>query len=274
MGVIAGAFCVSHTALMIRRFDATDAQHRRVHEAFAAVRQQIDRIAPDLLVVVGNDHMHTLNYDCFPQICVGIGDSAVGWGDGGVASARLRLAGDFASQLLEIGIEKGLDLAFVVNPRIDHGFMSPLTLLRPEMDIPIVPVWQNTCMPPLSPVWRAADLGILIRDVVAARPENERVVLLGTGGLSHWVGMPGAGTVNEGFDADFLALVRAGDVDAATNLTNSELIRDGGNGAPEIRNWVTVMAACRTPGTVILYEPVANWGTGIGIARLSKDSTT
>jgi hypothetical protein len=273
MGIIAGAYGVSHTALMIREYDATDAQHRRVHEAFAVVREEVARIAPDLVVVIGNDHMNSFDYNCLPQICVGIGESAVGWGDGGVASARLQLADNFAAQLLELGIEKGLDLAFAVNPRLDHGFMSPLTLIRPEMDIPIVPVFQNTSTPPLSPLWRAAELGNVIRDVVAGRPENERVVLLGTGGLSHWVGMPGAGTVNAGFDADFLALVRAGDVDAAAKLANAELIEAGGNGAPEIRNWVTVMASCRTPGTVIQYEPVANWGTGIALARLSKAMT-
>jgi protocatechuate 4,5-dioxygenase beta chain/2'-carboxy-2,3-dihydroxybiphenyl 1,2-dioxygenase large subunit/2'-aminobiphenyl-2,3-diol 1,2-dioxygenase large subunit len=268
MGILVAGYGVSHTAMMLRKYRPEDRAHQAVHEAFGRLREEVDRLAPDLMVVIGSEHLNSFDYECFPQICVGIGETCTGWGDGGVASARLPLAGGFAAQLLEDGVEAGFDLAFSANPRIDHAFMAPLTLIRPEMDIPVVPVFQNASTEPLPPLSRSADLGLLIRDVVARRPAAERIVLLGTGGLSHWVATPQMGSVNTDFDRRFLDLVRDGDLEALVAMKVAELVAEAGNGAPEIRNWVTVMAAQQAAGAVLAYESVPDWATGIALARL------
>jgi protocatechuate 4,5-dioxygenase beta chain/2'-carboxy-2,3-dihydroxybiphenyl 1,2-dioxygenase large subunit/2'-aminobiphenyl-2,3-diol 1,2-dioxygenase large subunit len=268
MGVLVAGYGVSHTAMIIRKYRPEDAVHRAVHAAFDRLRAEVARLAPDVIVIVASEHLNSFGYECFPQICVGIGDTCTGWGDGGVASAKVPLAGSFAAQLLEDGVDAGFDLAFSANPRIDHAFMAPLTLIRPEMDIPVVPVFQNANTEPLPPLWRSAGMGVLIRDVVARRPAGERVVLLGTGGLSHWVGTPEMGSVNSDFDTRFLDWVRAGDLDAVVAMKLQDVVEEAGNGAPEIRNWVTVMAAGRRPGTVLAYESVPDWATGIALARL------
>ncbi|NMH97341.1 extradiol dioxygenase [Pseudonocardia acidicola] len=268
MGVLVAGYGVSHTAMMIRKYRPEDSGHQTVHRAFGRLREELDRLAPDLIVVISSEHLNSFGYEAFPQICVGIGESCTGWGDAGVASARVSLAGGFAAQLLEDGLDAGFDLAFSANPRIDHAFMAPLTLLRPEMDIPVVPVFQNASTEPLPPLRRSADLGELIRDVVARRPGAERVVLLGTGGLSHWVGTPQMGAVNTDFDGRFLECVRGGDLDAIVAMKTAYIVAEAGNGAPEIRNWVTVMAAQPSRGTVLAYEPVPDWATGIALARL------
>ncbi|SFL31239.1 extradiol dioxygenase [Geodermatophilus ruber] len=268
MGVLVAGYGVSHTAMMIRKFRPEDPIHQRVHHAFGRLREEIDRLAPDLMVVIGSEHLNSFGYEAFPQICVGIGQTCTGWGDGGVASAQVPLAGGFAAQLLEDGLEAGFDLAFSGNPRIDHAFMAPLSLIRPEMDIPVVPVWQNASTEPIPPLWRSADLGVLIRDVVGRRPSAERVVLLGTGGLSHWVATPDMGTVNTAFDEGLLDAVRAGDLDRLVAMKIADVVTAAGNGAPEIRNWITVMAAQPGPGDVLAYASVPDWATGIALARL------
>lgn len=273
MGVLVAGYGVSHTAMMVNKFDPSDPQHRRVYNAFDALRAELDRCAPDLIVVVGSEHMNSFDYSSFPQICVGIGDMCTGWGDGGVVSREVPLAGDFAAQLLRDGLDAGFDLAFSANPRIDHGFMAPLSLLRPEMDIPIVPIWQNASTLPMSPLWRSADLGELIRDVVDRRPDAERVVLLGTGGLSHWVATSQMGHINTNFDHRMLDAVRAGDLQSLVETDIVDLIDEAGNGAPEIRNWLTVMAARTQPGSVIAYEAVVGWVTGIALARLFTEES-
>lgn len=269
MGRLVGAYGVSHTAMMIRKNRPDDEAHRAVHSAFTRVREEVAELSPDLLVVVGSEHLMSFGYDAFPQICIGIGETCNGWGDGGVASAELPLAGDFAEELLARGIEADFDLAFSVNPRLDHGFMAPLTLIRPEMDVPIVPIFQNSSTQPLPPLRRSAQLGRLVRAVIERRPSSERVVLLGTGGLSHWVGTPRMGEINTDFDARFLQWVSAGEVDRIITTPLDEIVAEAGNGAPEIRNWVTVMAAAGGSGTVLAYEAVRDWATGIAVVRLA-----
>jgi protocatechuate 4,5-dioxygenase beta chain/2'-carboxy-2,3-dihydroxybiphenyl 1,2-dioxygenase large subunit/2'-aminobiphenyl-2,3-diol 1,2-dioxygenase large subunit len=277
--------------MIIRKFESGNEVHAAIHAAFAQVRAEVDRLTPDVLVVIGSEHLNSFGYDSFPQICIGIGDTATGWGDGGVASAELPLAGDFAAQLLSDGVAAGFDLAFSANPKIDHAFMTPLTLIRPEMDIPVVPVFQNANTEPLPPLWRCAQLGELLRDVITRRPAAERVVVLGTGGLSHWVGTPEMGRINSAFDTTFLQDVQAGDLGSILGMTTAEVLAEAGNGAPEIRNWVTAMAAAsareddaapepgsrpgpgrRVPsgrrGTVLAYRSVPDWATGIALARL------
>lgn len=292
MGSLVGAYATSHTAMIIRKFQSDNDVHVAVHQAFAQVRAEVDRLRPDLLVVVGSEHLNSFGYDSFPQICVGVGETATGWGDGGVASAEVPLAGAFAAQLLADGVAAGFDLAFSANPKIDHAFMAPLTLIRPEMDIPVVPVFQNANTEPLPPLWRCAQLGELLRDVITRRPAAERVVVLGTGGLSHWVGTPEMGRINTDFDERFLRHVRAGDLGAILAMPTADVLAEAGNGAPEIRNWVTAIAAASTRdggaasepawapgrgdergarvprGAVLAYESVPDWATGIALARL------
>jgi protocatechuate 4,5-dioxygenase beta chain/2'-carboxy-2,3-dihydroxybiphenyl 1,2-dioxygenase large subunit/2'-aminobiphenyl-2,3-diol 1,2-dioxygenase large subunit len=184
-------------------------------------------------------------------------------------------------------VAAGFDLAFSANPKIDHAFMAPLTLIRPEMDIPVVPVFQNANTEPLPPLWRSAQLGELLRDVITRRPAAETVVVLGTGGLSHWVGTPEMGQINSAFDERFLQHVRAGDLGAILAMKTADVLAEAGNGAPEICNWVTAMAAAsrqegwgvsepertaRGPrGVVLAYESVPDWATGIALARLAPE---
>lgn len=268
MGILVGGYGVSHTAMMIRKYNSGNAAHRAVYRAFEMLAEEVARLKPDVIVVVGSEHLNSFRYECFPQICVGIGQTCTGWGDGGVPKAEVPLAGEFGEQLLKEGVDRGFDLAFSANPRLDHAFMAPLTLIRPGMDIPVVPVWQNASTEPLPPLWRSAQVGQLLSDVVTKRPAGERVILLGTGGLSHWVGTPQMGTINTEFDARFLDAVRDGNLDEIVAMTASGIVAEAGNGAAEIRNWITVMAARPSAGKILAYEPVRDWATGIALAQL------
>ncbi len=269
MAEVVAGYGVSHTAMTIRKYElGADAAQDRVHAAFARVRGEITALDPDLIVMVSSDHLKSFFYESFPQICVGLGSQSTGWGDAGVASRDVPIAGDFAAHLLSFGIAAGFDLSWSVEPKLDHGFMSPLTLLRPEMDIPLVPIFQNASTEPLPPFRRCAEFGRLLRTAINARPTHERVLLLAGGGLSHWVGTPEMGDINVEFDRWFLGRVEAGDIDSLTELEVDTVGVEAGNGGQEIRNWITVMAAGSGPGLTLSYEPVPQWATGMAIARL------
>lgn len=268
MASLVAGYGVAHTGMMITEFRPGVESHERVYAGFERVRREIEELKPDVLVMFGADHLNTFGYSCLPQICIGIGTSCTGWGDGGVPEVPVAIAGDLAAGILQAGVAEGFDLAFSVDPRIDHAFMAPLSLLRPGFDLPIIPVFMNTNTPPLAPLGRAAELGRLVAHAIESSATDSRVVVVGTGGLSHWVGTPQMGHINTEFDAAFLRSVEAGDLDAIVALTNADLIAVAGNGTPEIRTWAAAMACRPEPGTVLAYEAVGEWATGIAVARL------
>jgi hypothetical protein len=268
MGQLVGAYAVSHTAMMVRLYDPQEPQQAQVIHAFEMLRNELDLLAPDVLVVVGSEHMRSFFYDNCPQYCIAAGERSISWGDGGVPIHEVSLHQPFAQALLEYGIESGFDFCWSTNVRLDHGFMAPLHLLSPEMKYPVVPIFQNASIPPLPTFKRAAELGRLLKDCIEKRPENERVVIIGTGGLSHWVGTPEMGQINEAFDLEILDWCKEGNLESLKALNTDEVERKAGNGAQEIRNWVTVMAAVEgSRAEVLAYEPVHKWATGMALVR-------
>ncbi|MGH7356476.1 MAG: protocatechuate 3,4-dioxygenase, partial [Candidatus Rokuibacteriota bacterium] len=94
-------------------------------------------------------------------------------------------------------------------------------------------------------------------------PGAERIALLATGGMSRWGGTPEAGRINPVWDQRSLDHFARADVAALTRLTWAEIVRDGGNGGQEIRNWIALLGAVPGwKGEVLAYEPVPEWITG------------
>ena len=105
----------------------------------------------------------------------------------------------------------------------------------------------------------------MIRRAVESQTAAQRVVVLATGGLSHWVGLPESGDINEDFDREFLTRLADGAPDRLTSYAPDE-IDAAGNGAHEIRTWLVAAGAAGTGFDVLAYEPVAEWLTGTAVA--------
>lgn len=268
MGELVAGFASSHTAMMIRKYDVADSAQRNIRNALSELRMRLLTLSPDLVVVVSSEHLMSFFYDSFPQICISVGTYCTGWGDAGIASFELPIASDFGADLLKTRVASGFDLCWSVNPELDHAFMAPLNLLMRETQIPIVSIFLNASTEPLPPFSRCPQLGTVIRSVVDSRPNSERAVLLGTGRLSHWVGTSGMGKIDVSFDMAFLESIKKGDLDSILNLDVSQVIADAGNGAQEIRSWITIMSAKTRQGRVFAYEPISSWATGIALAQL------
>jgi protocatechuate 4,5-dioxygenase beta chain len=97
---------------------------------------------------------------------------------------------DLSSHLLRQGLDAGFDLAFSNELRIDHSITCPIITLRPEADLPIVPVYTNIFAPPLPQPKRFVQLGQAIREMVESWPSDQRVAIIGTGHLSLELGGP------------------------------------------------------------------------------------
>jgi hypothetical protein len=99
------------------------------------------------------------------------------------------------------------------------------------------------------------------------------VAIVGTGGLSHWVGTPQMGRINEEFDRWFLDCLVERRIDEATGryARYEDLEAVAGNGGHEIRDWLAVAGAMteRLRPQVLAYEPLKPWMTGTGIMAWS-----
>lgn len=267
------AACASHAPMMSAARDAAPAhQAAGFFDAMQVLRQQIADRDVDTIIVLSNEHFTNFFLECFPQVCVGVGARNrgpaepwlgidQGWVDGDPDLADFVTAGLLAT---------GLDPAFSHRLDMDHGIMTVYAELDPDRRTRLIPIVQNCAVPPMMPLRRSWDLGRGIADAVARYPHPRRVALIGAGGLSHWVGAPRVGDIDEDFDRWFLGELAAGRVEGLLDLEDDEIAL-AGNGAHEIRCWVAVAAAADpTPATVLAYEPIAEWITGMGVVRFGE----
>ena len=293
---IAGAYACSHAGLLISRgANAPAAQRDAVYAAFASMGEEIRALAPDAIVIVGTDHGRIYPLTHVSQFTIGVSDSAEGVGDAELPPCTIPLHQPFAQAILENIIAAGVDMSFSEKMQIDHSFVTPLMLGFPDLAaIPIVPIVQNCNVPPLPPLMRSYDVGMKLREAIEAGPAG-RVVVIGTGGLSHWVGTPAqqafrrqpagtriaagkapvtideTGPINEAFDRAFLdALSRGATRSFLHAWSNERLYEEAGNGAQEIRNFVLLAGVAHDgPARVLAYEAVLEWLTGTAVISLA-----
>ncbi len=150
---------------------------------------------PDVLVMVGSDHFHQLWLDNMPQFLVGKAPFYdANWynEEREFGLPRMTLAGDedLSAHILRNGLDAGFDLAFSNELRIDHSITCPIITLRPQADLPIVPIYTNIFAPPLPQPHRFVELGRTIRRLVESWESDLRVAIVGTGHLSLELGGP------------------------------------------------------------------------------------
>src|SRR5258708_9057381 len=184
-------FYRASTAPPESRPDFADEWVRKVE----AYRETLTRIKPDVLVMVGSDHFHQLFYDNMPQFLIGKApfyDANYYNEEREFGLPRMLVPGheDLSAYLLRQGLDAGFDLAFSNELRIDHSITCPLITLRPEADLPIVPIYTNIFAPPLPQPRRFVQLGQTIRQLVESWPSDQRVAIIRTRHLSLELGGP------------------------------------------------------------------------------------
>lgn len=295
---IVGGFACSHAGLIVTRRDKAPPEQRdAVFGAFDVMREKIEALEPDAIVILATDHMKAWPLHGVPQFAIGVGAVATGLGDAGIEPCKIPVQQVFAQAILEGAVRRRIDLAFTEEVEIDHSFVTPLSLVTPSYAVPIVPVTQNCNVPPRPTLERSHEFGEALRESILDGPPG-RVVVVGTGGLSHWVGsesrqefmrrpagtrladlaehpveIEDIGDVNAEFDRLFLEHVATGDVASFVNSWSPEQVEEtAGNGAQEIRNWLTaaaMMADARA--TTLAYEPVREWLTGTAVLEFEVD---
>lgn len=173
--------CASHSPLMFKG-PAAPGDAAAIKDGLGRLAGFIRAFDPELVIQFAPDHLNGFLYDLVPAFCLGVAATAIGdWGTpAGALDVPAEWAGALAAQLLDDGI----DVAVSHRMRVDHGFAQ----LWGETGIdlaayPIIPIFVNAAVAPLPRYDRAAALGRSVGRF--ARASGRRVLLCGSGGLSH-----------------------------------------------------------------------------------------
>ncbi|OBG96135.1 3-(2,3-dihydroxyphenyl)propionate dioxygenase [Mycobacterium sp. E3251] len=153
-----------------------------IEGAIAGARQFVADFDPELVVVFSPDHYNGFFYKVMPPFC--IGTSANGVGDYGTHAGPLDVPEKLATECAKAVLDAGVDVAVSACMDVDHGTVQPLEkLLGAATALPVIPIFINAIGVPLGPLHRCRALGAAVGTYLATL--NKRVLVLGSGGLSH-----------------------------------------------------------------------------------------
>ncbi|HZU07295.1 MAG TPA: hypothetical protein VFB73_15115 [Chloroflexota bacterium] len=264
MARIVAAMAMVHGPRITGAPDRADpAAAQRTWDGFAALRRELEAASPDWALVITNEHLTNPFFPYAAPFTLGLAPRFRAPAEPAAALPEMLVPSDEAisAQLLDMAWAAGFDLAYSHDLLLDHGTTVPLHFLTPHLDLPIVHIHQLVSRGPRPRLRRCYELGGLLRQFIEARPAAERVAVIGTGGLSHWVGNAKMGQVNAAWDQHVLRLFAERRDDELLAMTDAALEAEAGNGAHELRNWITVAGTVPgAPGEVVNYvEHVPAW---------------
>jgi len=271
MASLVGIFAVSHGPIIARDWETMPRDHRdKLTAAFDEVGRRLRACKPDILVVVSPDHWVNFFINNLPAVCIGIGDEHDGPPEPFMKKVypheRLRGHVGFGRHLLQTALDNDFEPALSHRLRLDHGTCIPLWRIGVSADLPLVPILVNDLEEPMPSIRRCFAWGRLLRHAVESYGEPLRVAVLGTGGISHSIGEPTMGWIDEEFDHACIKHFQDGDESQLDAFLTRELPRTG-NGAHEMRDWVIAHAAAGSKGFELIdYFPSPPTLVGCGFA--------
>ena len=264
MAEIVGAFGTPHMPTAPGQV-ARDGPSNEIGQIFDAIRQHVDAVDPDVLVIFDTDHFQTFFYDNLPTFCVGVAQHTYGPAEDvwpGLPSYDVQVDEALGRHLHRTGLEREFDLAVSQEFTVDHSIIVPLHFLSPAMRRPIVPVWINGIAPPFPRARRCHALGQMVRAAIESWPTNQRVAILASGVFSGDVGGPHAreGDQTAQPDLEWTRFVQRrianAEIPELLEAVTEERLRAAGNVAGEMLNWIALLGAIgdRRPRTIEL-EP-------------------
>jgi len=272
MARIIGAITTSHVPA-IGGAIARQLQHepywKPFFDGFVPVREWLAQARPDVVVMVYNDHGLNFFLDKMPTFAVGAAPqyrhADEGWGIPTVPPFQGNL--DLSWHLIESLVGEDFDLTTCQEMLVDHAFTLPMALLWPDQNWPVttVPVCINTVQFPLPSAARCWRLGEAIGRAVAAFPGDARVLIVGTGGLSHQLDGERAGFINKDFDLQFMQSLSA-DPRWATQFSIHQLVEKTGTQGVELLMWLAARAALGPAARQVhasYHIPISNTAAGL-----------
>ncbi len=209
--------CASHSPLMEFASPQDSSQEKKVRDTFTKMAKQVQDYDPTLIITFGPDHFNGFFYDLMPSFCVGVRAKAAGDWDYGPGD--INVPEDRAIDLIRKVLDEGVDVSYSYRMQADHGVTQPLYFLCDQQfdRYPTIPIFVNGAAAPMPTTKRTIALGRAVGQYIKdLNLENERVLILGTGGLSHDPPTPQMGSVPPEVE-EFLICGRNPSAESRTN---------------------------------------------------------
>ena len=273
MATIVGGIATSHIpaiggAIAGRLYE--DPYWKPFFQGYPPVLAWLEQVRPDVAVVVYNDHGLNFFLDKMPTFAIGAApeyrNADEGWGLKPVAP----FPGypEFSWHLIESLVADEFDLTTCQEMLVDHGFAVPMSLLWPDRSkwqVRSVPVAVNTVQHPLPSPKRCYRFGQALGKAIESFPEGAKVVIIGTGGLSHQLDGRRAGFINKEFDLMCMDKI-VDDPASLTRYSIHELVELAGSQGAEFILWLIMRGALTGRVRCVhsnYHIPISNTGAGL-----------
>ena len=238
-----------------------------IFEGFDVVRDWVNAKKIDVLFLIYNDHVTSFFFDHYPFFSMGIdseyhpADEGGGPRDVAPAMGHLGLSQHIAMALTA----DEFDMSFFQGKPVDHGFLSPLSMLGDDngpWQGKVVPLHCGLLQLPIPSAKRMWKLGKSLRKAIESYPEDLNVAIMATGGLSHQVHGERAGFINEDWDAEFLDLLEK-NPQALVDMRLADYVAKGGMEGAEVIMWLIMRGALSDDVTLVHKQTYAPSVTNI-----------
>ncbi|MGJ4929974.1 gallate dioxygenase [Bradyrhizobium sp. HKCCYLS2038] len=250
MARIIGGIGASHSPTIGFALDTNkqnDPAWKPIFDGFDAVRDWVKRKDIDVLFMIYNDHITSFFFDHYSAFALGIDDRYVAADEGGgprdvpPAKGHLGLSQHIGQAL----VADEFDMSFFQGKPVDHGLLSPLSMMG-DASGPwpgsVVPLQVGVLQLPIPKARRMWKLGKTLRKAIESYPEDLKVAIFATGGLSHQVHGERAGFLNEAWDDEFLDLLEK-DPEQLTAMRIADYAVKGGMEGAEVIMWLIMRGA-------------------------------
>ena len=220
---------------------------QNLFQGYEPVREWMAKEKPDVAIIVYNDHASAFSLELIPTFALGVASefqpADEGYGPRKVPPVQGHP--ELAWHLAESLILDEFDMTIVNEMPVDHGLTVPLSITCGEPEVwpcKVIPLCVNVIQYPTPTGNRCYNLGKALRKAVDSFDEELKVVILGTGGMSHQLQGERAGLVNQEFDTAFLDDLTA-DVQRLVDIPHVEYMRESGSEGAELVMWMIMRGA-------------------------------
>ena len=247
-----------------------DPAWKPLFDAYVPVRAWLEKLKPDVAIVVYNDHGADFTFDKYPTFALGAADRYPIADEGFGTRPLPEVTGDaeLSIHLCEELIQAEFDLTVCQEMGVEHGFLVPMNLCFPPTPtgwpVKSVPLQVNVIQHPLPTARRCYRLGQALRKAVESYSQDLNVVVLGTGGMSHQLQGRRFGYMNEKFDQWFLDQLET-DPHGLSEITHQRIMEEAGAEAVELIMWLTMRGALSPSAKRVHRHYYAPMTTGMGL---------
>ena len=240
-----------------------------VFKGYEFSKKWIAEHMPDVVVLVYNDHASAFSLELIPTFAIGCAEAFPpadeGWGPRPVPVVQGHP--ELAWHIAQSTILDEFDMTIVNRMDVDHGLTVPLSLMfgQPEAwPCKVIPLAVNVVQYPPPTGNRCWNLGRAIRKAVESFDQDLKVMIFGTGGMSHQLQGPRAGLINREFDTRFLDLLTA-DPASLVKLPHIDYVREAGSEGIELVMWLIMRGALAADARELYrfyHVPASNTAVG------------